>query len=514
MAKREITVVVAAKNAMMRGLSGASKSLQDFGKKVGSAAKYIATRFLAAAAAVTAIGVKAVRAFGVQQAAEQQARSSFRAYGEEVEANTEKVKAFAAAIQDETGIADENLIARAAKLKMLGVETDALEQATKATVALQSAGMGEEAAIRAVAAARAGNTSMLTRYIPALRTATSEAEKAQIVNDFLTRGYQQQKDQLDTVNGRFNELRGRLGDLWEAIGAAIVQNDGLTSAMARASEKIKEFTAHINEWEASGGVERLIVAFKQFFADVQHGTEMMGNNFKVAFAGISGTVNYLSGILEQFIFKIMREFQNMGKGISLVWEMMKKPSRAAFSAIVQHSKDALKESTDNGIAIAEALMDVDKITDPVKEALVEREALEAKHAARVIELAEQQHAALNRVEKEKTADAEEYAAERIDIAGNAADEEEKGLDRVRGASQKARSALDMLSKMGHEVEELDLTGAGKLSNAVGSAARAISGVRTQAQERDRATRQVDIMQKSVDVQEQIRDYLRGNLEAE
>jgi hypothetical protein len=122
-----------------------------------------------------------------------------------------------------------------ARLQMLGVETSQLAQAAKATIALKSAGMEEAAAIKAVAMAQAGNFQMLSRYIPALRNATSETEKAALVNDFFAKGYQQQKDELNTLSGRWTELKGRIGDALEVFGGLIACSDNLTEALAKIS---------------------------------------------------------------------------------------------------------------------------------------------------------------------------------------------------------------------------------------------------------------------------------------
>jgi hypothetical protein len=118
--------------------------------------------------------------------------------------------------------------------------------------------MEEAAAIKAVAMAQAGNFQMLSRYIPALRNATSETEKAALVNDFFAKGYQQQKDELNTLSGRWMELKGRIGDALEVIGGAIAGNSRLQSAIAGASEKVREFGERVADWVSSGGMSALL----------------------------------------------------------------------------------------------------------------------------------------------------------------------------------------------------------------------------------------------------------------
>jgi hypothetical protein len=259
MADKKIRVEISAKEALGRGLAQAGAKLKEFGQSAARVGKAIAMGFLAAGTAVAGFAAKALQAYSKQQAAEKSMESALRGHGEEISANMAKVKAFASAIQDETGVGDENVIARAARLRMLGVETTQLEAAAKATIALKSAGMEEAAAIRAVANASQGNFEMLTRYIPALKTATSEAEKAAIVNEFLTRGYAQQKGQLNTVAGQWGALKSRIVDAWEVIGQAIEQNGDFTAGLKNAGDQVKAFGARIASWIADGGASEMLI---------------------------------------------------------------------------------------------------------------------------------------------------------------------------------------------------------------------------------------------------------------
>jgi hypothetical protein len=79
--------------------------------------------------------------------------------------------------------------------------------------------------------------------------------------------------------------------------------------------------------------------------------------------------------------------------------------------------------------------------------------------------------------------------------------EGRGAGRT-GPSAFARNILSRLGKTG-EVEEFAGAGAGGM----------FAGVRGQAEERLKGEEQRDLMRRSVDIQEQIRDLLRQNLEA-
>lgn len=241
MAKKELSITLRARNALMSGIAGARRTLMRFGGWVTGLGRRMACAFLGAGAGLAGFVALTARAYAKQERAEKSLASALASHGENVDALLPKLKAVAAAIQDQTGVGDEQTLQTMASLKLLGVHTDALEQAAKATIALKSAGVGEAQATKMVAQATAGNYTMLSRYLHALRTATSETEKAAVVNDFLSKGYKQQRDLLNTTSGAFAALRGHIGDVLEEFGKAINKSDALTGLLNRAGEAVKGF---------------------------------------------------------------------------------------------------------------------------------------------------------------------------------------------------------------------------------------------------------------------------------
>jgi hypothetical protein len=455
--KREISLILRAKNQMQAGLASAGASLKKFGQSAKSIAGFFAKSFLVAGAAVVGFGVKAVKAFSVQESAEKKAASAFAVYGEEVAANTQKVKDFAARIQDETGVADENTIARAAQLKMLGVATDELEDATKATIALQSAGLKGERATRAVAAARAGDYQMLRRYIPALRQTNDAQEQAQIVNAFLEKGYKQQADQLDTVAGRTAALKGRMGDLWEAFGAGIAQSGMLADQIDGIGESVKELTAKVHAWIAAGGMETLFLTANLALIN-------MRENFKVTLAE-----------MEQGWMMFLARIQKIRKPFTRLTDM------------------EFRDENDQMTTVGEAWIEAEH-----KKRMAQKEAEAARKKAEA--------AGLRNIEDRLNATQKQAGLE----AKVVREIEEQAQVRKQGLSQ-ATKALEKYQQMGHEVEELKLDGIGDKLNAGTSAMQRGAG---QAQETaGRVAGGDPLLRESIEIQRSIRDYLRGNLEA-
>jgi hypothetical protein len=392
MGKKGITLELRARNLLARGLKSAGAAMQSIGRAAAKVGKRIAMGFLAAGAAAAGFAVKALRAWSVQEKAEKSAEAALRAYGDELENNVANIKRFAAAIQDETGVADENLIARAAKLRMLGVEADALEAATKATVALKSAGMGEEQAIRAVALARQGEFTTLQRYIPALRSATSEAEKAQIVNDFLTRGYAQQKEELNTVAGMWGLLKGRVGDAWEEVGKAIAQNGMLVEALDKAQEWVKKLSDRIREWAESGGLQNAIRRTQEFVAYFQHGMDVVRTSANMAFAAFGDVaetvVRYVSHVFQTMVRTNVEGIGAQVKAFRVLWEAIRRPSKAAFQAAKEAFEDYVKTGIEANKRLGKAIAgESGLVTKRTEAALKDREGLQERHDARMAAIA-------------------------------------------------------------------------------------------------------------------------------
>ena len=248
MAKKELSITLRARNALMSGIAGARRTLMKFGGWVTGLGRRMAYAFLGAGSGLAGFVALTARAYAKQERAEKSLASALASHGENVDALLPKLKAAAAAIQDQTGAGDEQTLQTMASLKLLGVHTDALEQAAKATIALKSAGVEEAQATKMVALATAGNYTMLSRYLPALRTATSETEKAAAVNDFLSKGYKQQRDLLNTTGGAWAALRDRVGDVLEEFGKAINKSDALTGLLNRAGDAVKRFGERITNY--------------------------------------------------------------------------------------------------------------------------------------------------------------------------------------------------------------------------------------------------------------------------
>jgi hypothetical protein len=312
MAKKQVNVFIGAKNKMANGLRSATKSLRKFGRSAGKLMKNVAKGVAVVGVAVLALSVKMVKAWSIQESAEKSLSEALLAQGDSVDTLMVKYKKLASAIQDETGVGDESTLALIAKLRTIGVTNAKMEDAVKLTMALSKAGMREKTAFRAAADAMNGNTTALTTYIPELRQATTQAEKMAVVNSLAVRGYKQLSGELDTNAGRWTELKGRIGDVFERIGKVISGGLDLKNTMAKLSDKIKAFGSSPK--------------FDAFLGRLQNGIQHAKDLIKVLASGGDKKDAAIRGIGEiiklSFISGAQTAVNVLAKGMSAAWGIM------------------------------------------------------------------------------------------------------------------------------------------------------------------------------------------------
>jgi len=257
MARNEVSIVIKARNLATKAIDGIRNGLKRLGRMGASIGRAIKTGLkvgIAAMTAVVAASAVVVKAFAEQEKAVNALESALSTMGDDVLKLLPKFTKLAAEIQNLTGIADESTIALMAQIRNLGVMPDQMEKATKGAIGLAKAlGLDANAAARYTALALQGEFTILQRYVPALREATSEAEKQAIVTDLMNRGFKQAQAELNTVSGRWRELKGRVGDLLESFGEVISKGIDLRGTMASLSEKIKDLGNRMQE----GGISKL-----------------------------------------------------------------------------------------------------------------------------------------------------------------------------------------------------------------------------------------------------------------
>jgi len=285
--------------------------------------------------------------------------------------------------------------------------------------------MGEEQAMKAVVGAMNGNFAALGKFLPALKETSSATEKAQIVNDFLTRGYAQQKDALNTIGGKWGQLKNHIGNAIEEVGAAIAQNGVLTGVIDRAGEAVKGLGDKISAWVASGGLQILINTLQLFGENVRttfttsiiyaEGFFMGGiyNPAKAAF-------QYVTTIIGTWMLGVVAAFQYVGGFAEAMWEKIKSPT----SKFTPPDLSAWKESL---VDFAKSFTGefVDKVPNAFQRMNEKLLAESQRHAAKESAISAEQLAKY-KSDSEKKVEAETKAQDELNVAkANNADEIEK-----------------------------------------------------------------------------------------
>lgn len=149
--------------------------------------------------------------------------AALRGMGQYTPELAKQYRDLANAIQDETGASDESVKANIAQLTTLGVMSDKMGVATRSVAALAAMGRDGNMAMNAVARALNGDIAGFERFSPAVRNATTIAEKFAAADQMLAAGFEQQKAKLQTVGGAWEALQGRIGDAREDIIGAIFE---------------------------------------------------------------------------------------------------------------------------------------------------------------------------------------------------------------------------------------------------------------------------------------------------
>jgi len=253
-------------SALNRGLKFARKSVATLVSSIGGIAKKITAPFRGMSGAIMAafsfVAIKkflsdSLSAFVVQEKAVNDLKSVFTSFGEDAEYGVKKIKKYASELQKLTGIGDEVTIAMAGQLKMLGVTNDKLIEAIDTVAALRSVNVDGATAIRAVANAMQGEYSMLNRYIPAIKNASTEEEKVNALREFTTVGLETLKSNLDTTGGAWEKFKSYVGDAKEGIGKLIVKLLDLPTLLNHATTKVQELGDKLNTFADSKKIKEL-----------------------------------------------------------------------------------------------------------------------------------------------------------------------------------------------------------------------------------------------------------------
>lgn len=313
MAEKKASLLIVLKDQASKGIN-----------KIGQGFKWLKSHALAVGAAIVAIGasiIKTLSAYAKQEKAEKMLGAALKAHGDNVTALLPKYKLLAREIQNQTTMGDEAALSLMAQIRNLGVMPSKMEQATKGAIGLATAlNLDSNAAARYTALALQGEYTVLQRYVPALRTATSEAEKQKIVTDLMSKGYEQAQAESDTLSGITAQMKNAFGDLLETLGSFLAEpaRDFI--------EWLKNAIQYLQENRATiGRVINTVVYFGQIVAQV----------FDFVLDTVRTSAEFFKGFGEAFVLLFQGNFAEAVEAFKTTFADGMTSAKDNFSDLVQ-----------------------------------------------------------------------------------------------------------------------------------------------------------------------------------
>jgi hypothetical protein len=239
MADKRVNLIISLKDGVSSGL----QRIKDGAAATGEAFKKMSVVALGAATAIVGGFVAIGKAWADQESVNAKLAATFTALGENGTAAVARWGAFATAIQRTTTLGDEQVMSLVTTAKTMGIANGKIEEATKGAIGLSKAfGLDLNSSMKMTALAFQGEFTMLGRYIPELRTATTQAEKMAIVQKAMGVGFKVAEAELKTINGAWTSFKGVVGDAMETAGESMFGGGGLAAGITRLKEKIIELT--------------------------------------------------------------------------------------------------------------------------------------------------------------------------------------------------------------------------------------------------------------------------------
>jgi hypothetical protein len=247
MADKKVNLIISLKDNVSAGLTSVRNGLVGLRSGFADLAKAAA---VGSAAIVAGLGA-VLKAYAGQETANAKLKATFNALGESGTLALAKFGAFASEIQRTTTVGDETTLGLVTLAKTMGIANDQIKGAVQGAIGLSKAfGLDLNSALKMTALAMNGQYEMLGRYIPALRTANTEAEKQAIVQQAMATGFAVAKDEIKTIAGSWEAFKSAFGESLELFGEAIFGEGGFVTGITNLRIKLQELAddGSITKW--------------------------------------------------------------------------------------------------------------------------------------------------------------------------------------------------------------------------------------------------------------------------
>ena len=277
-----------------------------------------------------------------QEKAENDLISALQTKGQATQENIKSYNEFASAMQKVTTTGDEQTLKLLTMSVNMGIAEEKRKEATQGALGLakafESAGLTQETALKGIALAYEGEYAQLSRYIPALRTAQTEAEKMAILQEAMANGFKMAQDETKTGAGAIQQYQNLVGDLKEKIG------DLIKSAILPVISVLTSFASLLNDHPgifktAVAAIGSLVVALSAWkVAQIALNLSLTMNPIGLVIvaigalvAGIAVAINHVGGFAQAWEF--------VKASLLITWEYMK-----AFTNALAGMVDIIKNT--------------------------------------------------------------------------------------------------------------------------------------------------------------------------
>ena len=291
---------------------------------------------------IVAMAGASLAAFDKQAQAERKLAAQIRANGKDVDTTLASYKAFATQLQDITTVGDETTLQLMQMAETM--QSTNVEEATKGAIGLSKAlGVDLKAALKMTVLAQNGEYTMLNRYVPALRGATTETQKAAIVSKLYADGLKIAQEEAKTGLGPLKQLKNTLGDIMEQFGALVAD------AIKPAVEWLKQMADKFQQLSPQG--KKTIAIMAAVAAAIGPVVMVLGTMLTVlpaigaALAALTGPVGLvvaaIAAIAAAFIY-VYGNWQAFKERLTN-WSWLRNAAIDAFIALIKASSWMMNE---------------------------------------------------------------------------------------------------------------------------------------------------------------------------
>jgi cell pole-organizing protein PopZ len=422
-----------------KDVTASETKTKSLGSSSTSAGKMIKAAFSVAAVAgvvafskaIVSAALEAEDAYQVQEAAIIKLNAALKTTGQYSDDASKDLQDYASELQGITTVGDETTLSLLQISINAGLTADQAKEATTQAVGLSKAfGVDLTAAIKATTNAQQGNYDMLNRYIPAVKNASDESEKAAIAQKSLADAFEIAKAEATTAAGVEEQLKNAIGDTKEIVGSYV--SEALTP------------------WRAS--LVNIVTEINNTMAAQKELSEMIKTG---DVSSIATDLDELKGKLEALTYEVV----NYGMG----WE-------TATAAQLK-----LRDELEKAIAAYDKLVESGNLANGyslMRQAILAEEAEAQKEAAEAAAIAAEeereraeadQEAFLERVTARMDARAAEEALEEM-----TAQALEERAERIKAAEEEQTAQLEAQAALREKIREAELSSTASILGSMSS----------------------------------------------